>query len=315
MDLSVIIVSWNVHGRLRECLRSVLSDLPPHLENYSQRIIKCDNNDGACQEANRQIENRCGGVASLSAEVFVVDNASTDGTVQMMAEEFPQVKLIVNKENVGFARANNQALDFAQGKYILLLNPDTKILAGALDGMVKFMEDSPRAGVAGCHLVGEEGETVPSARRFPKVWDQALLILKLPHLAPVLLDSYLMKNFDYEKPAEVDSVRGSFFMIRREVVQKIGGLDERYFVWFEEVDYCRQVKKAGWQVMYTPAVKCIDYVGQSFGQLKTFEKQKMFTESLLKYFKKWQPSWQYGLLFCLRPIGLAGAWLAQFFKL
>ena len=279
MDLSVIIVSWNVRGRLRECLRSVLSD-----------------------------------AMSLRAEIFVVDNASNDGTVQMMAEEFPQIKLIINKENVGFARANNQAMDFAQGKYILLLNPDTKILAGALDGMVKFMEVSPRAGVAGCHLVDEEGETVPSARRFPGVWDQSLLILKLPHLAPALLDGYLMKDFDYEKSAEVDSVRGSFFMIRREVVQKIGGLDERYFVWFEEVDYCQQVKKSGWQVMYNPAVKCIDYVGASFGQLKTFEKQKMFTESLLKYFKKWQPGWQSRLLFCLRPIGLVAAWLVDKIK-
>lgn len=267
IDLSVIIVSWNVRERLAECLRSVFAN------------------------AN-----------SLNLEVFVVDNASADKSADMVQKDFPLVKLIANTENLGFSMANNQAAKLAGGRYILLLNPDMRVLSDTLPEMVKFMDGNPRASVAGCHLVGEKGETVAQARCFPTVCDQAAIILKLPHLFPHLLDKYLMIGFDYNatQPQSVDSIRGSFFMARREVWDKLGGLDERYFIWFEEVDFCRQVKNTGGEIIYNSAVKCVDYVGQSFKQVDSYKKQKMFTDSMLKYFKKWHPGWQYWLLRCLR---------------
>jgi len=268
MDLSIIIVSWEVKDLLRENLTALLND--------SQNI---------------------------ELEIFVVDNNSSDGTVEMVRRDFSQVSLIKNTDNAGFAKANNQAIGKTKGKYILLLNPDMKVLPGTLEGMVRWMEEHQEAGVAGCRLITKSGQTVPHVRRFPSVLDQLSIVLKLPHLFPGILNAYLRTNFDYNREAEVDSIRGSFFMIRREALEKIGLLDEQFFIWFEEVDYCHRVKKAGWKVMYTPAVQCVDYVGQSFKLIKRGAAQKYFRDSMLKYFKKWHPAWQYLVLKIAWPIG------------
>lgn len=272
-DLSIIIVSWNVKDRLLSCLQSVFAN-----------------------------------IGNLSVEVFVVDNDSKDGTAEMIKEKFPQVKLIANTDNRGFAKANNQGLKLAQGQYLLLLNPDMQVLHNTLDGMVKFMVEHAGVGIVGCHLMGDEDKTVYSVRRFPGVLDQAMLILKIPHIFPNVMKNYLMPDFDYSQESEVDSVRGSFFMIRREVYQLLGGLDERYFVWFEEVDYCRAAKRAGFKVMYNPGVKAIDHVGQSFLQLKNLDRQEKFIDSMLKYFYKWEARWKYYVLKTLRPVGLGMVW-------
>lgn len=265
MDLSIIIVSWNVKDKLRENLKALWR-----------------------------------GQGKLAFEVFVVDNDSRDGSAGMVAREFPRVKLIANRENLGFAKANNQGIKSSHGRYVLLLNPDMRVGEGALEAMVEWMDKHEDAGLAGCHLIGEQGETVPHVRRFPGVTDQLAIVLKLPHVFPGILNHYLNhylnNDFDYSREAEVDSIRGSFFMIRREVIEKLGGLDERYFVWFEEVDYCRQVKNAGWKVMYTPAAECVDYVGKSFSQLPRGRTQVYFRDSMLKYFAKWHPGWRYWLL-------------------
>lgn len=246
----------------------------------------------------------------FSYEVFVVDNASKDGTVAMVENEFPSVHLIVNNFNAGFAKANNQAIRLSQGRYVLLLNPDMRVFLGTLEDIVRFMDDpvSARVGVAGCHLVSEKGETVPHVRRFPRFFDQLVIMLKVPHLFPRVLDSYMMPNFDYKKEARADSIRGSFFMIRREVLNKIGMLDEGFFIWFEEVDFCKRAIEAGFEVAYTPVVRAVDYVGQSFKQVRLYPKQKMVTRSMLCYFKKHHPWWQYRILWVLRPLALAAVW-------
>ncbi len=279
MDISIIIVSWNVKNFVAENIRSILS---------------------------------CAGNATF--EIFVVDNDSADGTAEMVKKDFPQVKLIANNYNAGFAKANNQAIALASGRYILLLNPDMRVLPECLDKMVKWMDEHADAGVAGCHLVKESGETVSHVRRYPRLFDQLAIVLKLPHLFPNILDNYLRKDFDYSKESEVDSVRGSFFMIRREVIEKIHGLDERYFIWFEEVDYCRQVKNAGWKVMYTPAADCVDYVGRSFALMKRGKSQQYFRGSMLKYFKKWHPAWQYWILKSAWPVGIFMASIGEKFN-
>jgi hypothetical protein len=221
------------------------------------------------------------------------------------------VNLIANSYNAGFARANNQGIKRAKGRYVLLLNPDMQVLPGTLEKMVKWMDEHKEAGVAGCHLIKENGETVPHIRRYPTIWNQLAIVLKLPHLFPWILNNYLIRDFDYSKEQEVDSIRGSFFMIRREMIEKIGGLDEQYFLWFEEVDFCRRVRNAGRKVVYTPVTKCIDYVGKSFIQVKRGVTQKYFRDSMLKYFKKWHPTWQYWVLKIVWPLGIFMAWIGD----
>lgn len=281
MYLSVIIVSYNGKELVRDCLNSIFSN-----------------------------------TAGIEFEVFVVDNGSVDGTPEMVRAEFPQVRLIVNKENLGFARANNLAIKEARGDFILLLNQDMRVLSGTMVGMVGFMRAHPEAGIAGCHLVNEKMETVSHVRRFPTVWDQTAIILKLPHLFSRITHKYLMADFDYKKTEsqEIDSIRGSFFCIRREVLEKLGGLDERYFFWFEEVDYCREAKKAGFKVMYAGAVECVDFVGQSIKKINLYKRQQILGNSMVKYFKKWHPAWQGIILECLWSVDLAMAWLAEKIK-
>jgi len=118
-----------------------------------------------------------------------------------------------------------------------------------------------------------------------------------------------MHDFDYAKEARVDSIRGSFFMIRRELMDKIGMLDEGFFIWFEEVDFCKRTIEAGYEVAYTPVAKCVDYVGQSFKQMKFYPKQKMFTRSMVYYFKKHAPAWEYCIVWALRPLTLGLVWV------
>ncbi len=269
MDLSVIIVSWNTKKLLKKNLNVLFQSTP-----------------------------------GFDFEVFVVDNDSCDGSVEMVKNEFPQAKLIANNKNVGFAAANNMAIKQAKGEYILLLNPDMRIFPDTLNKMLSWMEEHPQAGIASCKLVDGNEEIIPHVRRFPRFWEQSAIALKLPHIFPGILNKYILKNFDYDNEAEVDSVRGSFFMIRKEVIEELGGLDERYFIWFEEVDYCKQAKKAGWKVMYTPVPRCLDYVGKSFVQVPKGKTQKYFQDSMLKYFRKWHPAWQYWILKLLWVPGL-----------
>ncbi|MCU0679479.1 MAG: glycosyltransferase family 2 protein [Planctomycetes bacterium] len=277
MDLSIITVPWNVKDKLRENFKALFAS-----------------------------------EGEFSFEIIAVDNNSHDGSADMIAGEFPQVKLIRNKENAGFARACNQGVKIATGDYILLLNPDMRVLPDTLLNMLEWMRDHEQASVAGCCLVDERGNTINHVRRFPGVWDQLAIILKLPHLFPGVLNKYLLPDFDYTKPGRVDSVRGAFFMVYAGDDAKLPfWLDERYFLWFEEVDFCRRIKEAGGEVWYTPAAKCVDYIGQSFGQVNSLKKQHYLRASMLKYFKKWHPGWRYWLLRLAWPIGLAMTWAGE----
>jgi len=261
MDLSIIIVSWNVQELLEENLKIIF--------NNNQKI---------------------------NFEVFVVDNNSKDNTVKMIKQNFPQVKLITNKENLGFAKANNLAIKKAQGRYILLLNPDMKICKNTLKDMVKWMDNDSKIGVGSCKLLDKNKKIIKHIRRFPLFFDQLMIVLKIPHILPFILNKYIIDNFNYKKEAIVDSVRGSFFMIRKEVINEIGELDENFFIWFEEVDYCKRVAESKWNVSYNPNVQCYDYVGKSFSQVKRGITQKYFRDSMLKYFKKWHSKTEYFIL-------------------
>lgn len=257
MTLSIIIVSYKVKEKLQANLQALLAS-----EN------------------------------APDFEIFVVDNNSGDGSVEMIRENFPQVKLIANEENFGFAKANNQAIKEAQGDFILLLNPDMQVFPDTLAKTILFAQQKPSAVVSSIKLVNEKGENIPHVRRFPKLFDQLMVVLKIPHFLPSVLNSYLCQNFNYQQAAFVDSVRGAFFLINCSAWQKISGeekpfLDERYFIWFEEVDFCRQVHAKSGEVWYFPEASCLDYVGASFSQVNRKTKQNYFRDSMLKYFAKW----------------------------
>ena len=275
MDLSVVIVSWKVKEKLKDNLSALFK---------SQGDFKF--------------------------EVLVVDNNSQDGTLELIQAEFPQVNLISNLDNRGFAVANNQAIRLAKGDFILLLNPDMQVEIDTLVKVLEWSRENSQATVVGCKLVSSHGEIVKQVRRFPKFFDQLAITLKLPHVFPKIIDKYLYSNFDYSTMAKVDSIRGAFFMINREAYKKISGenlplLDEHYFIWFEEVDFCRQVYKLGGEVWYAPVANCLDYVGQSFKQVDRGQTQKYFSDSMIKYFQKWESGFSAGVLSFVWKIILA----------
>lgn len=257
MDISVIIVSWKVKDKLKANLESLMAS------------------------------------SGVSFETFVVDNNSDDGTLEMLEKDFPSVITIANTENFGFAKACNQAMKKVQGKYILLLNPDMQVFPDTLAQAFKWLEANAQAAIAGINLIAEDGKNIEHVRRFPKLLDQMAICLKLPHLFPHILDSYVPKDFDYTRSVQVDSIRGAFFLIRRSAFEILGLLDERYFLWFEEVDYCRRAKENNLEVWYTSSAKAKDYIGQSFNQISLSQKQSYFRQSMLAYFKKWHPYWQF----------------------
>jgi len=281
MDLSIIIVSWNVKNLLRKCLESIY----------------------------RETKN-------LKFEVFVVDNYSQDKTVEMIKTDFPRVNLIANQENAGFAQANNQAIHQAKGDFILLLNPDTEILENALEKMVDFMKSHSDAGVAGCQFLNSDKSLQPSVRRFPTFSSMSLIMLKLHRLFPKSnpIKYYLANDFNYSKTQEVDQVMGAFFMIKYEVIKKVGLLDKNFYIWFEEVDYCQRAKKNGWKIYYTPEAKIIHRFAQSFQQVTGLRKQLIFNHSLIYYFKKHKPFIEYLCLLFLHPLSLFLALIRQFFR-
>lgn len=264
-----------------------------------------------------QIESVKNGCQNISFEEFVVDNGSADDTVKIVKEKYPWVKLIKNEKNIGFGAANNVVTKMSSGEFLLFLNPDMRVSPGSLDKMVEWMCSHSDVGLASCRLIDENGILNVDAqpRRFPGLFDQLAIILKLPHLFPSILDSYMFKGFDADKEQEVDSIRGSFMIMRREVFEKLDfAFDPRYFIWFEDVDTCREVQRLGYKVVHTPIISCVDYIGQSFKQRTTLWKQKNFTKSMLQYFQKWEPWYKWMWIAIFRPIGIMMAWINDTFN-
>jgi GT2 family glycosyltransferase len=255
MDLSVITVTWNSERRIAEQIISV--------------ALGCRN---------------------ITCEHIIVDNNSSDKTVEIIKKTSKSVDLFQNKSNFGFAKANNMGFSHAKGEFILFLNPDMRVREFTLDPLVNWMHENKDIGIAGGMLLNPD-KTVnknTTPRRFPKLFDQLAIVFKLHHIFPHILDKYMFRDFDSRKEQEVDSVQGSFMIVRRELLEKLGrAFDERYYIWFEDVDLCREAKKLGYKVMYTPKSTCIDYGGESFAKRSVIWKQVNFIKSMVKYFKKW----------------------------
>lgn len=228
---------------------------------------------------------------NLRIQTIVVDNASRDGSVEFLRANYPDVELIENSVNVGFGRANNQAIAQARGRYILLLNTDAFVASDTLLKTIEFMEANPRCGVLGVKLVGPDGSLQPSCRYFPTPWSVFLNSTGLMRLSPWtrLVDDM---SWDHNSVRTCDWVPGCYYLIRREIVERVGMFDPRYFLYFEEVDHCRRVRQAGWDIIYYPFTQVVHIGGESAkseGPLKEISRQisLLQIESELLYFRKY----------------------------
>jgi hypothetical protein len=255
MDLSVVIVNWNVRDLLRRCLLSLGRGEAP---------------------------------LAPTIEVMVVDCASLDGSADMVQREFPRVRLIASQENLGYARGNNMGMVEASGRYALILNPDTELVGDALASMVRYLEEHPGVGALGPQLCYPDGTLQPSRRRFPSLatafWESTLLHQWFPDNRVV--HRYYLADRPADVPQPVDWLVGAALMIRREAWQQAGPLDEGFFMYFEELDWCRRCRAAGWEIHYLPAAEVIHYEGKSSEQVATARTIR-FQRSKIRYYDKY----------------------------
>jgi N-acetylglucosaminyl-diphospho-decaprenol L-rhamnosyltransferase len=227
---------------------------------------------------------------ALSVQTIVVDNASNDGSVELVRREFPGCELIANAANVGFGRANNQALALARGRYVLLLNTDAFVAPDTLQKTVAYMDAHPRCGILGVRLVDPNGVLQPSARYFPTPWNLFLARTGLQRIVPGarMVDDMA---WDHGSVRHCDWVPGCYYLVRRTLIDEIGLFDPRYFLYYEEVDHCRSAKRAGWEVVFYPGTTVVHIGGESAkseGELTAGARQlePLQIESELLYFRK-----------------------------
>ncbi|MCW8803671.1 MAG: glycosyltransferase, partial [Ignavibacteriaceae bacterium] len=226
--------------------------------------------------------------SNISKEIIVIDNASDDGSVEVIKEKFPSVKLIENKINVGFGRANNQGLEIAKGKFILFINPDCIVSEDTFDKMVSFFESHSECGLAGCKILNSDGTLQLACRRsFPGPWTSFTKVTGLSNLFSKnrIFARYNLTFLDENKTYEVDAVSGSFMMVRKEVYEKVGGFDERFFMYGEDLDLCYRVQKAGYKVYYVHNTQIIHYKGESTKR-SNLDETKLFYDAMHIFVKK-----------------------------
>lgn len=260
IDLSIIIVSFNTRQETRECLKSIRE----HAGN-------------------------------INHEIFVVDNNSKDGSADMVAFEFPFVQLIRHSTNKGFAGGNNPALEKAKGRYVLLLNSDALLTKDSLSNALSHMDENPKIGVLGGKLLNLDGTLQPSARMLPSPVNK---FLHVTGLASKFSGSKWFGRadfswWDYSRPLNVGWVVGAFFLIRKETLSEVGFLDERYFLYFEEIDFCMRVQRAGWDVVCYPKTEIIHWGGKSSATVNEELSEKgnqlipIRIKSEFRYYSKW----------------------------
>jgi len=249
MDISIVIVNWNTGKLLLDCLDSIYKT-----------------------------------VKNITMEVWVVDNASTDDSVESVRRLYPDVKIIQNSQNLGFAAANNRAFKQMHGRYALLLNTDTLLTEGAVEGIYEFMEDRPDAGMACGQLLNPDESKQNSIANFPGVLsllcNETILRILLPGKFP-------SKRRTFKHPIEVDSCIGACLLVRKKTMDQVGLLDEKYFFFFEETDWAYRMKQAGWKVYFVPTARIFHFQGQSVGH--NIRSRILFYGSRYIYFRKWHP--------------------------
>jgi GT2 family glycosyltransferase len=228
--LSVIIVSWNARGYLRDCLDSIYKT-----------------------------------VGQMECEIIVVDNASTDGSPDMVAADFPKVKLIRSSENLGFAKANNLGAKASSGSWLALVNSDVVLHPNCFQELVLFMDSNGDVGLVGPKILGGDGLLQRTCRRLPTVWNTTCRMLALDVVFPrwSLFSGREMRHWKHDTMAEVEVLSGCFWLARREAVEKVGMLDERFFFYAEDVDWCKRFREAGWKVVFMPHATATHFGGGS----------------------------------------------------
>ena len=273
VDLSIVIISWNVRELLRRCLQSIVTEARP------------GSADGVFE------------VDGWEVEILVVDNASTDGSSEMVRDEFPRIHLIVNDENRGFTAANNQGLALSRGRHLLLLNPDTEIVGDALATMTGYMQANSEVGALGPRLLNTDGSLQSSRRRFPTLstalvestvvqewWDDNRILRR-----------YYAADTPDDAVQRVDWVTGACLLVRRQAYERVGGLDEGFFMYSEELDWCKRIKDAGWEVVFLPTATVIHHEGKSSEQVVP-ARHIYFQSSKVRYFRKHHGAFQAGAL-------------------
>ncbi len=253
MDLSIIIVNYNVKEFLQNLIHSI--------EKATLNITK---------------------------EIIVVDNASDDGSNEFIKNNFPQIKLIANNKNLGFGKANNLGLKETLGKFILLINPDTIVAEDTLEKMIEFFRKNPEAGLAGCKILNPDGTLQLACRRsFPGPWTSLTKVTGLSSLFPQskIFARYNLTYLDENQSYEVDAISGSFMMMRREVYEKVGGFDEQFFMYGEDLDICYRIQKAGFKVFYVHTTQIIHYKGESTKR-SSLDETKVFYHAMHLFVKK-----------------------------
>jgi len=285
-ELSIIIVSWNVSSLLTKFLRSIFE--------YT---------------------------TDIDFEVIVVDNASQDDTVEQIKTRFineldaGKLKLLAEKENHGFSKGNNIGWHKSDGKYVWFLNPDMEFIEDSVSKMMSIIKEDGKLAAVGCQLLYEDRTVQPTVKNFPKLLDQILILLKLHHfIRTKSLKKYLAKGFNYHDSAEVDQIMGACILTKREILDKIKGWDEDYWLWWEDVDLCKKINDLGFKIKYTPKTSIIHYEGKSFEQLPSLNKQKRFNKGMRTYFRKHHGIGSYIILSVLSPVSLFLAWITQLFK-
>lgn len=251
--LSVIIVSWNTCDLLTQAIESLHATY----------------------------------VGDDGLEIIVVDNASADDTAAVVRERYPRVRLIELGENLGFAGGNNRGIAEARSEFLLLLNSDTRVLPGALSQLMSYLRSHPKVGMVGPRLLNADGTTQSSRRRFPSLLTLFLESTWLQKAAPRgELARFYMADAPDSEAHQVDWITGAAMMVRREVVRDVGGLDEGYFMYSEELDWCRRIREAGWEIAYTPAAEIVHYGGKSSDQVVP-ARHIYFQTSKLRYARKY----------------------------
>jgi GT2 family glycosyltransferase len=272
-DVSVVIVSYNTKAMLDACLRSVAAS------------------DG------------------VALEVWVVDNASPDGSAAHVASAFPDVRLIRNRENRGFAAANNLAIAEARGRNVLLLNPDTLIQPGTIAMLAGFLDAQPQVGIVGPRVLNHDGSLQSCGQWYPTLRDEILLSRNVRRLGRVLLGEPPAPP-SATKETRVDWVDGCCLMIRRDALESIGPLDEQYFLYAEELDWCRTAKARGWQIATCPAAEMVHLQGQSSGQVKAGALAALI-EARLRYYRKHDGALTAWVISALYVLGCLRRWTAE----
>jgi len=228
-------------------------------------------------------------MGGLSIQVLVVDNASTDGSVEMVRQDFSQVEIIANAENAGFVRASNQAFAISQGRYVLLLNSDAALLPNALLRMVQFLDAQPTAGIVGPQILNPDGSFQTSYMDFPNLLSELLLMTKL---SKIVYGRYFPSHSPQQSQGAraVDWMQGACMMIRREALDDIGGLDETFFMYSEEVDWCWRTREAGWDVYYLPKATVLHWGGQSSAKVPIKRRFLVYKSKFLFLGKHYGPT-------------------------